>query len=282
MAETYCGKSCSECTQKEYLNCPGCKVGPGRQLGGPCELARCIRSKGHESCESCSFKGNCGTLRGREGMADYWRRKKDAEEQRQAAIAAKAPILGKWLWISFWLVIPSSVVGVLTNQNVAAAVPGLGVAGQILKAALCAAYGVILLRLVCVEQRYRTAGICFLISGGASLALALVSGTETVAWTLLISIPALAVSMVGEYHEYSANNSVLLGVDEDLAEKWALLWQWYLVAYVALVGSILLVFILPVLGALVLLAAAIGLVVISIKKLIYLYRTAKLFREYPV
>lgn len=28
MAETYCGKTCAECTQKEILNCPGCKAGP--------------------------------------------------------------------------------------------------------------------------------------------------------------------------------------------------------------------------------------------------------------
>ena len=39
--------------------------------------------------------------------------------------------------------------------------------------------------------------------------------------------------------------------------------------------------ILPLLGALGIIAAAIGLVVVSIMKLVYLYRTAKIFREYP-
>ena len=50
MAETYCGKSCEECTKKEQLDCSGCKTGPGRQFGGDCELAKCVRDKGHETC----------------------------------------------------------------------------------------------------------------------------------------------------------------------------------------------------------------------------------------
>ena len=52
MAETYCGKSCAECTKKEELNCMGCKTGPGRPFGGDCELAKCVRDKGHETCET--------------------------------------------------------------------------------------------------------------------------------------------------------------------------------------------------------------------------------------
>ena len=101
MAETYCGKNCSECSKKEQLNCSGCKAGPGRQFGGDCELAKCIRSKGHESCDTCSFKGNCGTYRNRDSMPDYRIRKIEAEEMRKAAIAKRAPMLGKWLWIIF-------------------------------------------------------------------------------------------------------------------------------------------------------------------------------------
>lgn len=97
MSETYCGKSCVDCTQKESLNCPGCKAGPGRQFGGDCELAKCVRVKGHETCDTCGFKGNCGTLRSRDRMPDYRIRKIEQEEMRKAAIAKRAPILGKWL-----------------------------------------------------------------------------------------------------------------------------------------------------------------------------------------
>ena len=89
MSETYCGKNCVECTQKDALNCPGCKTGPGRQFGGDCELAICVRSKGHETCETCGFKGNCGTLRGRDHIPDYRIRKIEAEVKLGASSSAK-------------------------------------------------------------------------------------------------------------------------------------------------------------------------------------------------
>lgn len=44
----------------------------------------------------------------------------------------------------------------------------------------------------------------------------------------------------------------------------------------------LLMLIIPILGLLVALVTAIGTIVVSILKLVYLYRTAKVFREYRV
>jgi hypothetical protein len=55
MAETYCGKTCTSCIQKEALNCPGCKVGPGRQYSGECALAKCCRNKKHQEELSGDF-----------------------------------------------------------------------------------------------------------------------------------------------------------------------------------------------------------------------------------
>ena len=129
MAETYCGKSCEECTKKEQLNCSGCKTGPGRQFGGDCELAKCVRDKGHETCETCGFKGNCGTLRSRESMPDYRIRKIESEKMRKAAIAKRAPVLGKWLWIIFWLIIPSTFGSIMANETTAKILPGLVMPG---------------------------------------------------------------------------------------------------------------------------------------------------------
>ena len=39
MSETYCGKDCGSCPQREAMNCPGCKTGPGAAWPGECELA---------------------------------------------------------------------------------------------------------------------------------------------------------------------------------------------------------------------------------------------------
>ena len=283
MAETYCGKSCEECTKKEQLNCSGCKTGPGRQFSGDCELAKCIRDKGHETCETCGFKGNCGTLRSRESMPDYRIRKIEAEAMRKAAIAKRAPILGKWLWIIFWLVIPSSIGSIMSHETTAKILPGLVMPGQIINAICSLTYGAILLKLGSEEDRYRTAGICALIAGASSALAAMINGgSDGATWILIFTIPAAIVAIVGEYNEYMAHSAVLSGVDNELSEKWEVLWKWYIGLFAGIFGSILLMLIFPVLGAIAVIGATIGTVVVSILKLVYLYRTAKIFREYPV
>ena len=283
MAETYCGKSCEECTKKEQLNCSGCKTGPGRQFGGDCELAKCVRDKGHETCETCGFKGNCGTLRSRESMPDYRIRKIESEKMRRAAIAKRAPVLGKWLWIIFWLVIPSSIGSIMSHETTAKILPGLVMPGQIINAICSLTYGAILLKLGSEEDRYRTAGICALIAGASSAFAAIINGgSDGATWILIFTIPAAIVAIVGEYNEYMAHSAVLSGVDNELSEKWEVLWKWYIGLFLGMFGCIIVMLILPILGAIAILGCAIGTVVVSILKLVYLYRTAKIFREYPV
>ena len=283
MAETYCGKSCADCGYKEQLECSGCKSGPGRQFGGDCDLAKCVRDKGHETCDTCGFRGNCGTRRSSISMPDYRRRKIEAEKDRQAAIARRAPVLGKWLWLLFWLVVPANLVSLMTMESVANIAPGVFLAGEILGVICSAVYALILLKLQSEEDRYRTAGICALIAAVVSGMVSLITGAgETPTWTLIVTLPAAVVSMVGEYHEYIGHSVVLSGVDGELAWKWENLWKWHIGLLLGMFGCIVVMLIAPLLGALALLGAAIGLVVVSILKMVYLYRTAKAFREYRV
>ena len=88
MAETYCGKTCSECRSKEELNCPGCKYGPGREIHGDCKLARCCRTKGHEVCDTCSHYTTCGTFRGRARIPEDRISSLKREADRKARLAA--------------------------------------------------------------------------------------------------------------------------------------------------------------------------------------------------
>lgn len=281
MAETYCGKSCAECAQREKLSCPGCRTGPGRQFGGDCELARCIREKGHETCDTCGFRGNCGTLRMRDNMPDYRRRKTEAEEMRRAAIAKRAPVLGKWLWILFWLVIPSTIGSLMANENLVSVLPELWIPGQIINAICSLIYGAILLRLGSEEDRYRTAGICTLIAGGVSAAVALINGpAEDITWTLLIVLPAAVAAVIGKYNEYMAHSAVLTGVDNELSHKWEVLWKWYIGSFLGIFGCILLLLIIPLLAVIALIGAFIAVAVVGILDLVYLYRTARSFRDY--
>ena len=264
MAETYCGKNCAECSKREKLNCQGCKAGPGRQFGGDCELAKCVRDKGHETCETCGFKGNCGTLRSRESMPDYRIRKIESEKMRKAAIAKRAPVLGKWLWIIFWLVIPSSIGSIMSHETTAKILPGLLMPGQIINAICSLTYGAILLKLGSEEDRYRTAGICALIAGVSSALAAMINGgSDGATWILIFTIPAAIVAIVGEYNEYMAHSAVLSGADNELSEKWEVLWKWYIGLFLGMFGCIIVMLILPILGAIAILGCAIGRVVVS-------------------
>jgi len=281
MADTYCGKICSECTRKEILNCPGCKEGPGRQYDGDCELAKCCRDKGHEVCDTCGFKGNCGTLRSKDQQPDYRKRKIEAELRQKQEVAKRAPFLGKWLWVLFWLVIPTTIAGLMENDLVAESAPSVFFAGQILSAVCSLVYGIILMKMSAEEDRYRTAGICALVSAVISLLVAILDrGAEGVTWTLILTIPAVIVGFVGEYNEYMTHSAVLMGLDDDLSSKWETLWKWYIGLFLGIIGCIVVMLIFPLLGAIAVLCVAIGVAVISILKLVYLYRTAKVFRQY--
>ena len=71
-----------------------------------------------------------------------------------------------------------------------------------------------------------------------------------------------------------------MGADNDLSEKWLKLWKWFIRCMLGMIGSVILLLIAPFPGSILLLAASIGLAVVSIAKLVYLYRTAKVFRGY--
>ena len=279
MAETYCGKACAECAQREQMNCPGCKTGPGRELGGDCNLAKCVRNKGHETCGTCCFRDTCGTLRGRDGIPDQRRRRAEAEQAKMEAIARRAPFLGKWLWLLFWLVVPSSIGAVL---NLTESLQWLYLPGQIIGLACTVGYGLILLKLGGEEDSYRIAAICVLAAGAVNVLVDLFTGSgETPPWTLLLILPAAVVGLVGTYNEFMAHAAVLRGVDDELSGKWEILWKWHIGLYVAIFGCILALFLFPVLALVALVAVAIGLIVVAVLQLVYLYRTAKIFREYP-
>lgn len=275
MSETYCGKSCQECASREEMACPGCKTGPGRPMGGDCELAGCAWRKGQETCGGCSFRPTCSLMRRREEMPAKRQHKLEYQQYRRERAAKNAPALGKWLWILFWLVIPGTAGDVMTGEYFTEAVPGLMIAGVILQIAVMIVYSLILLKMGDQVSRYRTAGICGLVYCGIALSM------SSVLSSMLLSVPKIAMSVVYEYQEYMAHNEALLGVDDHLANRWSTLWKWNLAVYgTMVVGMILTVFLLSLFGAVLVLAAAIGVVVLNILKLVNLYRSAQLFRKF--
>ena len=281
MAETYCGKSCAECAGKEQLNCPGCKIGPGRQFGGECELAKCVREKGHETCDTCVFAANCRMMRRKEYFPDARIRKLEAEKMRKEAQAKSAAFLGKWIGLLFWSVVLVTIGGLMSNDTTAEIFPALLVPGEIIHTISSLIYGCILLKLRSEDDQYYVACICALISGVVGAVAGAITGVaDGATWVVLLTIPVTVVSLVGECNEYKGHSAVLAGVDRELSEKWLTLWKWNIRFFLGLLGCILLVLISPVLGLVAALGIAVGILVIGILKLGYLYRMAQLFRGY--
>lgn len=197
--------------------------------------------------------------------------------------AEKAPFLGKWLWILFWLVIPQSLASLL-NSDLFDSQSVFRFLGLLLQAAYLLSYGLVLLKLSSHIARYRTAGICFLVGGMINAAFSIIpvpaAGSALAVWGSLIIVAGGIFLMVGEYHEYMGHSELLEGVDWELSDKWRKLWKWYIGCFIALLSSIVVITFSPFLGLLVTLAAIIGLLVVLIRKLVYLYRTAMIFRNW--
>ena len=193
--------------------------------------------------------------------------------------AEKAQFLGKWLWILFWLFIPGVIASIMVNENIASLFPALFVPGQILQTVCQLIYGAILIKASDWDSRYRISGVIVIAANILSIALEYVfAGNEEV--LLLMLIPLGIAGLVGEYYEYMAHSDVVKEFDEEIAAKWKKLWKWYIGSFGLMVLSIVLMFITAILGLLAMLVSAIALIVVSILKLVYLYRTAKAFRDY--
>jgi hypothetical protein len=188
----------------------------------------------------------------------------------------------------FWLVVPSTIASAMSSNFLVEAFPALMLPGAILSIVCNLVHIIALLNLAKEEERYRTAGICGII--GVILSVLMLytphSGAESLSdaianlgFTLLFALAAIPVGLIGQYNEFTAHSVILTGLNNTLANKWAKLWKWYIGCMGAILASILVALIIPFIGALGVIAAAIALVVVSILQLIYLYQTAKTFRD---
>lgn len=295
MAETYCGKNCSECAEYQNSLCPGCRQGPGSWLGNDCDIAQCARDKGCATCLGCDSERTCILCAGASVMPERRKQRAAAKEAGQALRRQRKDV-GKWLWIYFWMLIPSLIVSFMTNNTIVQALPGLKFPGEILGILVGIAECVLLFLLSKEEQNYGYAAWAMVpvivisvpdVIYHAGYFKTSPSLTHILA---IMSLLAAASTAVMSYFECKANRNVLTDVDARLSEKWRKLWGQYRIAWILLwiawtllyaseALALIRITAVKVLGGMVLVAANIGLIVVGIQRLIYLYKTAKLFRE---
>ena len=196
-----------------------------------------------------------------------------------------AAVLAGRLWPLLWLVVPGTIAGFLSDEALSAHWPDLASLGEILGILCSVVYGLLLLSLAKVNGGYRAAGACTLFVVAAGVIVQVLGGSgdphnveRSIA--LILTFLSGVAALVGEYTECTSHAEVLEPVDLELSGKWRRLWKWYIGTYLGSVGSIVVVMIFGPLGLLVMLASIIGMMVVAILKLVYLWRTARAFREY--
>ena len=274
---TYCGKNCDVCTYREELSCTGCQSGPGRVISGDCKLAGCCREKGHETCETCELKRNCGKWLDKGNIPIQRMERRREEEEKQALIKRRAPFLGKWLTMLFRITIVSLVINFLTGDRVISLIPALRMPGLV-GSYLCR-FSVIYILFVMSKEHifFRKAAILC----GTGVIIGMLSGfiPEEHLWLLLVAaLVQIAIELMADYYEYKANAEVVLIVDGRISEQWDSFWNWMLYSSIGVAASLFLVFLLPPLGAILSLVSSVALIVARVKKIICIYRSAEVFR----
>lgn len=208
-----------------------------------------------------------------------------AEEQRQNRLHAHAALLGKWLHILFWLMIADLILGLLTSGSVTENLPAVSAGADILVFLLGLSRFYVIWQLRDVHPNYRKAAVCQLITVVLTAVVdflaaglfASMSETAAAAVTLLIGLPGSVLAIVATYQLYNAHAWATAEADLELSIKWERLWAWQIGLLIGTLCSPILTF-LGLIGALVILACFIGVFVVGILELVYLRRTADLFR----
>lgn len=279
MIETYCGKRCEECANRLTHKCPGCQEGPGHQRSSACEIAQCCRTKSLDGCHNCGRNGSCNKFKANESGTQARLDRYTEEKNERDLLLLQAPIMGHWLKILFWLVIPRILGSLMTYDAVVALFPYLYGPGVVIEAVSYVCYGYILMRLASECSEYRTAGICLLIAGAIDF---LITSSLPVGnyLSLMLTVLTSFIAFVGEYNEMSAHDFMLINVDFAQSEKWTKLRKWYMIIFLISMASLLMIMVISTVGALCAMISSAAMLLITGLKLFCLYRSANIFKNY--
>lgn len=267
MNETYCGKSCELCGVRTEMDCPGCAA-----VQGECDLARCCQEKGHTTCASCTHNIQCEQYQGRDHAPQTRLEKKEAELAHQQNLKKRGVFLSRQMRTLFWVMICINVVSLVGEWA-----SNSGVVGKSLEIIFQAIYALTLMQMATECGAYRKAGMLQLVSVFMDIPVMFHQGE--ISATLLSMISAV-LCMVSGYFEFMSHSTVLRDVDEAQSQKWRKLWYWLIGFQCATVLGILLTIVY--IGVVMIMVGAIGVLVVSIFEMVYLYRSAQIFRNLAV
>lgn len=243
-----CGKDCAACGEYLAENCCGC----GEETTALCAIARCAEKKCFDKCTECWKNDGCKTLSKKDEIPTLRRETLRYAAERRIWAQENARLLRMCLTILGVLALPRGAA-LLLSLPVEALLPGgvqmsphLAAPQMKLLLSVChVLYGAVLLVLSRLQEKYRIAGLCVLLSGAAVAAQPYLGGKAA----LGLSVVYLLLCFVGEYGECAAHADTALGFDRALAENWSRIWQWVVVGQGVLMAAwLLLPYVLPLAG----------------------------------
>ncbi|MBR6535694.1 MAG: hypothetical protein IKT67_00675 [Lachnospiraceae bacterium] len=209
--------------------------------------------------------------------------KKDLERKK----AKKADMMGSWVMVLFRLQIVA-IVGSVMSSDLFEKVPLIYYLGTLMNFGILIANSVILIRLKEVEDWFGKAGICYLVSGCSGIVIVLLALGGAGVLGGILTIAMAIVELVGNYDECTGYEVSLQDIDEDLSVQWSAQWKLELICILStlgltilsLIGAALLSMGVLVLCIILMLIVGVASIVVGIRRLIYLHRTAVCFQNY--
>lgn len=264
MTESYCLKSCTECGQ-----CSGCRTGV---YGAECEIAKCCKKTGHESCETCTRGAGCSTKWSRDRMPGLIHDKERRDAELREYYRKKVGLLVQWLPLVFWGMVVNMAFGLV--YGVIEAIEPIAFPLELIVSAVCLltmAFGY--WRLNEADEQFRFAAIYHVLALVLNVAESYLPEKSVLASILGIVIGAIGIAVT--FKTCAAFRDVMYGIDNQMAEKWDNQRTLYKYCCIGLVALLVLVWI-PLIGVLAVYAVLFFMVFLSIREIVYVYQTMNL------
>lgn len=220
-------------------------------------------------------------------MSDTYYEEKELQNLSSVAnrsVSRNVSNLEHWLSRLFWVLIVLTIANVFSGESMEEMSSGVYTFFTVVGGVCAVLYAVILLKLSSEEELYRksayywiAAAVIVFVSIVAMVVGELLGGFG-IALGLLLLIAATVVSIIGEYYEFRAHANVLQEFDVVFSEKWQKLWKYYLGMTIGMLVATIAMVLIPLLGMIAVVVFTVGLLVVSVLKLVYIYQMAKLFR----
>lgn len=175
----------------------------------------------------------------------------------------------------FWLGILGILVNFITTDEVQNWLPVLQLPGQVLNICYMAVYGVVFMKMTAENERYQMVAGCQFVLIVFEVVTSFMG--DDFVWVLISLLVTLGLTLYKEYNEFMGHAEVLADADRILSDKWRLLWKWDVVILVLLLIGTVTAIMNAAIGLAGMLGSLVGMIVIGILKLLYLYRSAKVF-----